>query len=306
MRPAGPEQRRPIAPGQLLTWTLRGPRRCTGVWTGDARTPCPVATPIPATGTDAQCRRCAAADHGRALARDTVTDDREFALYLAWFGPGLVKVGLTAADRGRDRLLEQGALAFTLLATGPHPAVRRAERAVAATGLATERLTARTKAGAWWNLPPQTERASHLTNAYTAIRDAVNGDDRWPAQAAPTECRIIDQAADFGLRQPPPPTYSELAAVKDGATLAGRLTAIIGRSLFLDTATGPLLADMRRIAGWQFTLIPAEGRPHRPLARDASPDASPDLPADLPEPDGLDTTTRHLPRGDHDNQEHLF
>lgn len=269
------------------------------MWTGDDRTPCPVATPIPATGTDSQCRGCAATDHGRALARDTVTDARDFALYLAWFGPGLVKVGLTAAHRGRDRLLEQGALAFTLLATGPHTAVRRAEHAVAATGLATERLTARTKAGAWWTLPPQTERAAHLTDAYTAIHDAVNGDDRWPAQAEMTQCRIVDQAADFGLHQPPPTTYSELAAVQDGATLAGRITAIIGRSVFLDTASGPLLADMRRLAGWQFT--PAD-RPHRAF----DPDASPDQPADLPEPEGLDIIARHLPRGDHDNQEHLF
>lgn len=285
------------------------------MWTGDARTPCPVATPIPATGTDSQCRACAAADHGRSLARDSVTDGRDFALYLAWFGPGLVKVGLTAAERGRDRLLEQGAIAFTMLATGSHTAVRRAERAVAATGLASERVSAGAKAGAWWTLPPAAERAEQLTDAYTAIRaaidDALSSGARagWPSEAAVTECRIVDQVDDFGLLRPPPASYGELAAVKDGAVLAGRITAAIGRSVFLDTAAGPLLADMRRIAGWQFTpdLTPdlTRNQHHRPESTSDS-DVSPDPPADLPEPNLLDMTVRHLPRGDHDNQEHLF
>src|ERR1700678_1140170 len=90
------------------------------------RRPCLAAARMPAGTTDAQCPACAAADRGRQIARDTALgdDDRDYLLYLAWFGPSLVKIGLPAADRGRDRLLEQGAITFTPLATGPYTPIR--------------------------------------------------------------------------------------------------------------------------------------------------------------------------------------
>jgi hypothetical protein len=100
--------------------------------------------------TNPQCAACAAADRGRALARDAISGDdgRTYHLYLAWSGPGLVKVGLTAADRGWDRLLEQGAITCTLLATGPYLPIRQAELRIAGTQLARERISSRAKAAA--------------------------------------------------------------------------------------------------------------------------------------------------------------
>jgi Protein of unknown function (DUF2797) len=150
---AGREHRSQLQIGKHLGWVLVGPRRCVGIWSGTERLSCPAATPIP-SGTDAQCSACASGDRGRALARDATLgdDDRTYALYLAWFGSDLIKVGLTATDRGRDRLLEQGAITATLLGTGPYTPIRRAERTIAAAGLARERISPRAKAATWWDL----------------------------------------------------------------------------------------------------------------------------------------------------------
>lgn len=174
----GPGIRRTAAPGAVVSWTVHGPRSRIGAWTGTFRRPCPAAASVPAQGVDAQCGTCATADGGRQIARDAVLGDdgRQYLLYLAWFGPGLVKIGLTAADRGRDRLLEQAAIAFIPLAAGPYTPVRQAERAISASGLAAERINSRSKVTAWPRLPPLAGRAAQLT----AARDRIAEHISWP------------------------------------------------------------------------------------------------------------------------------
>ncbi len=153
---------------------------------------------------------------------------------------------------------------------------------MAATGLASERIGATAKAAAWWTLPGRNERTGHVAAAHAAISSQT----RWPGQITALECQIIDQAADFGLTQPPPASYAELTAAADGAVLAGRIIAIVGRRLLLDTPAGTLLADMRRVAGWRFTSAPDSGDP--------------------PQPSGLAAVPRDRPKADHDDQGSLF
>jgi hypothetical protein len=279
-RPAGPERGRPVRFGQRIGWQLNGPRCCIGVWNGTSRIACPTATPVPDNSADAQCPACASGDRGRAFARDaTLGDDgRTYALYLGWFGPGLLKVGLTAADRGWDRLLEQAAIAATLLGTGPYTGIRRAERTISSAGLAIERIGARAKADAWWNLPDSAERASQLLDARTSILDS----HPLPDGTTPCDPQVVDHTAAFGLTEPVPDSYTEVKAVSDGAILAGTVRAIIGRRLLLETPSGVILADMRRIAGWQLAHT------------------------DTAELTGLDLTLRNRPRGDHEDQPSLF
>jgi hypothetical protein len=252
--PPGPETSRPAAPGERVSWLLAAPRTCTGAWTGTARRPCPAGGAIPAGTTDAQCAACARADRGRQIARDAALGDdgREYLLYLAWFGPGLLKIGLTAADRGRDRLLEQGAITFTTLAAGPYAPVRQAERLASAAGLAAERIPGRAKTAAWQHLPDAGERSRLLT----AARDHVTGSVPWPARVRLLPGGVTDQAADFGLASGPPGPYQEVTGISDGAVVSGRVRLAIGRHLLLDTGAGPLLCDMRRAAGWAIRPVP--------------------------------------------------
>jgi Protein of unknown function (DUF2797) len=278
---SGPEVRRPAVPGSPVSWSLHAPRQCTGTWTGSRRVPCPAAARLPADGTDAQCRACAGADRGRQIARDAALGDdgRDYLLYLAWFGPGLVKVGLTAADRCRDRLLEQGAITYTLLAAGPYVPIRQAERLASAAGLAREAVSSRAKATAWWSLPPAAERAALLT----AARDRLTGQVCWPDRLRVLPCAVTDLAADFGLSRALPSAYAEVTGIREQAVLSGQVSLVIGRHLLLNTSTGPLLADMRRAAGWAI-------RSAGTLAR----------------PGGFSITFRSPPRGQHDYQPPMF
>jgi hypothetical protein len=207
-------------------------------------------------GTDPQCGACAAADPGKALARDTATGDgRTFGLYLAWFGPGLLKIGLTAADRGRDRLLEQGAITYAMLAAGSYSGIRRAERLISGAGLASERIPARAKTTAWWSLPDDASRAAEVTAAQTRISEQVT----WPDGTSETPGPVIDQAAGFGLDRPLPASLDEVTAITSGARVTGELTAVVGRQILLTTTRTTLLLDMRRIAGWGLTASASAG-----------------------------------------------
>jgi hypothetical protein len=277
------EASRAAETGSVISWRLALPRRCTGVWKSRAggRRICPFASQVPAAGFSSQCEAGAADDKGLQMARDTALGDdgREYLLYLAWFGPGLVKVGLTAADRGRDRLLDQGAIAFTPLASGPYIPIRQAERRTAASGLASERVSGRAKVAAWWTLPPAAERAALLAAARDQILSAVS----WPGRVQVQPCSVTDQARDFGLDLFTPHDYDEVTSLSDGAVLAGQIRLVAGRYLILDTPGGLLLTDMRRAAGWTFR---AEG----PAAQLG----------------GLSLTTRTPPREHHDQTATLF
>ncbi|MGH3565014.1 MAG: DUF2797 domain-containing protein [Pseudonocardia sp.] len=189
------------------------------------------------------------------LARNvTVDDGREYALYLAWFGAGLTKVGLTATERGSDRLAEQGALAFTWLARGRLPAVRACEHRISTSGLAPERRQRRVKLAAWWRLPGQTQRQDELCTAYQQIIETVP----WPVGLEREACTVVDLVELFGLEAFPDSCY-EITALSSGAVLSGTVRCAVGRDLLLDAPDGPLLADTGLLAGWPLqptTAVP--------------------------------------------------
>ncbi len=228
-----------------------GPQRCCiGVWLAQQqrRQPCPFSHPISPPATRAQCDPCGTADPGKMLARNaTIDDGREYALYLAWFGPGLTKVGLTATERGTDRLTEQGALAFSWLARGRLPAVRAAEQRISISGLAPERLNRRVKLATWWNVPDQTQRHEELSAAYQQIIETVP----WPVGLNREAFAVVDQVELFGLDSLPD-SCQEITTLTSGAVLSGTVRCAVGRDLLLDTPDGPLLADTRLLAGWSL------------------------------------------------------
>jgi Protein of unknown function (DUF2797) len=244
----------PLRPGAAVGWQLAGPRRCTGIWLADSRRRrfCPYRAEVPRSGGAAQCAACAAADPGRRLARDQTLDRRTFGLYLAWFGPGLVKVGITAADRGIDRLAEQGALAFTWLAHGPHPAARAAEQAATTAGVA-DRIGRKAKIAGWSQPADPDMRREQLAAVHGRLADTIN--------LAPSmqtlPCHVHDLSGRYGLTGPPPAPTTEVSAAGEGSVLAGTLSYLIGCNAILRTTQEALLADLRLLSGW--TLTPHTG-----------------------------------------------
>jgi len=246
-----------LAPGTRLALTWSGRRRCIG-WTapGTGRTPCAGDADIDAGSTLAQCPACQNRDHGLAIARDRITDDgRSYQLYLAWFAPGMLKVGITAVQRGVARLLEQGAIGYTLIATGPLPAIRRAELTLSASGLAKERYRSRAKVEAWWGLPDAEGLRSALTEARSrALRILADH----VVEAFP-DGPIIDNTAFFGLTDGAPATYHEVEALDDTGTLVGEVRTVIGKHVLVAVDDGaPLLLDTRLLAG-RHTVAAGDG-----------------------------------------------
>ena len=243
--------------GSRLALTWSGRRRCVG-WTapGTGRTPCAEDADIDPAATLAQCPACQNRDHGLAVARDRVVDDgREYQLYLAWFAPGMLKVGITGVHRGVARLLEQGAIGYTVIATGPLPAIRRAELTLSATGLAKERFRSRAKVEAWWGLPETGELRTALTEARAKALRILAAHSVEPVPDGP----IIDNTVFFGLGDGAPAPYHEVEALDDSGTLVGGIHAVIGKHMFVAVADGALLLlDSRLLAG-RHTVAAGEG-----------------------------------------------
>jgi hypothetical protein len=257
--PDGSEHEHPLALGHPFGLSLDGDRRCVGLWISQLRRRqhCPFTQPVASGAVNAHCQACAAADHGHALARGAITDDgRRYALYLAWFGPGMPKVGLSALERGADRLAEQGALAYTLLARGALPAVRALEKAVSASGMAPERRRRHAKIAAWRRLSNPGHRHQEVTQLYHQIIDTLP----WPAGLDREPCLVVDQVEQFGLHHLPEQAR-EITELRPGSAISGTLRCVIGRELVLhDAEHGALLLDARLLAGWPPRFPPTADR----------------------------------------------
>ncbi|MBF6175995.1 DUF2797 domain-containing protein [Nocardia blacklockiae] len=273
--PSGTQRSRPLYLGAPIGLEAGGRRHCVGIWKPGSgrRQPCPFTTSIPATATTAQCSACADADTGHRLARDQMVDDgREYGLYLAWLGPGLLKVGLTATDRGSDRLAEQGALAYTWLTRAGLTAVRAMEKAIADSGIAAERYRRPTKLAAWGRLSDPGQHLTELRDAYARIGAVIP----WPGGLLRQPCTPVDHTALFGLDHLPTGRVDEITELRPGARIAGSVRCLIGRELLLDTDDGPVLLNTRLLAGWPIqraTATRTSGTPRTSLDLSRSDDA---------------------------------
>ncbi|MEV8532369.1 DUF2797 domain-containing protein [Streptomyces sp. NPDC051211] len=262
-----------LAYGQRLAFTGAGDRACLGVRRSGRRTPCPTAAAVPARAGSAQCPECARLDRSFSVAADTnVADPRTYRVYLAWFGPGLVKVGITAEERGSARLLEQGAVTWTWLGRGPLMATRRTEELLRAALGVPDRIAYARKRAVRDRLPAADGRAREVT----ALHERAAALPGWPESLERLPCGVVDHAVAFGLAGlagPAGPTVSDGSDAADapdgaggvgeearrvrlaermvpGGTVAGRLVAAAGPDLHF--ADG-LVVDARLLAGWVLT-----------------------------------------------------
>ncbi|WP_433894011.1 DUF2797 domain-containing protein [Streptomyces sp. CA-111067] len=256
--PQGPPGRPPVT-GTARTSPLRlgealslavaeeAVRRCAGVWRGGRWNPCPRTAALPAASRRDQCEECAVLDRRFSVAADTRDDPRPYAVYLAGFGPGRYKVGITGVARGDARLLEQAALCFTFLGEGPLMTARRTEALLGAALAIPDRMPSAAKRAARGQLPPPAERAAGLREVYDRVL-ALR--DRLPGSLRLREYEVVDHGALFGLDPAPPLPAAEVTALPPGRALTGTVLAVAGHDLYVDTTAGCLLLDTRLAAGW--------------------------------------------------------
>ncbi|MDX2824212.1 DUF2797 domain-containing protein [Streptomyces ipomoeae] len=215
---------------------------------------CPVRAEVSGRSTGARCEECARLDRAHSVAADTIADDpRPYHVYLAWFGPGRVKVGITAVERGSARLLEQGAVCFGWLGRGPLMAARRAEEVLRAGLKVPDRIPYAEKRAVRAALPEAGERAAELE----ALHGRALGLHGWPESLEPVVFRAVDHAGVFGLDGLPAAegVVSELVA---GGVVGGEVLAVAGPDLHLATGRGVVVLDTRLMTGWELTA-PAAG-----------------------------------------------
>lgn len=248
-----------LAYGQRLAFVATGERHCLGVRRAGKRTPCPTGVTVPGRSGNAQCPECARLDRSFSVAADTnAADPRTYRVYLAWFGPGMVKVGITAEERGSARLLEQGAVAWTWLGRGPLMATRRTEELLRAALGVPDRIAYARKRAVRAHLPPRVERAREVAELH-ARAAALSG---WPESLERVGCEVTDHAQVFGLDALAAPARV-LTGMLPGSAVVGRLAGAAGPDLHL--ADG-LVVDTRLLAGWQLSVPGDEAVTSAPVA----------------------------------------
>ncbi|MEV6188284.1 DUF2797 domain-containing protein [Streptomyces albidoflavus] len=242
--------------GEGLGFRVAGVRRCLGVWRGGRRTVCPERAEVGAGSTRAQCEGCARLDRARSVAADTMADDpRAYAVYLAWFGPGMVKVGITRGDRGAARLLEQGAVAFAWLGRGPLMAARRAEELLRSALGVPDRVPYARKRAVRGELSPAGVRAAELAEWHGRAVGLAG----WPEALERAEFAVVDHGGVFRLAEAEWGGAGALVGgLRGGAVVAGRLVGAAGPDLHLareGSRGAVLVVDTRLMAGWQLEAV---------------------------------------------------
>ncbi|WP_187363910.1 DUF2797 domain-containing protein [Streptomyces piniterrae] len=259
----------PLPVGKALAFAVQGERRCLGVRRAGRWIVCPYGAALDGASAKDQCARCAQLDRSRSVAADTMADDpRPYGVYLAYFGPGLVKVGITAAERGPARLVEQGAVAYAWLGRGPLMAARRAEALLGSALAVPDRLGKAAKRAARGALPPLAERVGELAQLHGRARELAG----WPETLEPAEFACEDHTELFGLDRVPAGA-AELGGMTAGAEIVGEVVAGVGSDVYMrlrlagDVADGGgggrgegevAVLDGRVLSGW--VLGAASGR----------------------------------------------
>ncbi|CAM5227231.1 DUF2797 domain-containing protein [Streptomyces badius] len=260
-----------LAYGAGLGFRAVGERHCVGA-RGNV---CPLGAVVPGRSTGGRCAECARLDRAHSVAADTMADaPRTYRAYLAWFGPGMVKVGITGEERGAARLREQGAVVFSWLGRGPLMAARRTEEVLRAALGVPDRIPYAKKRAVRGQLPGPEERARAVAELYA--RAAALEGRGWPESLERLPLEVVDQMGIFGLDRAPESTSApESASVSesasgpvravrelvDGGVVAGRLVAAAGPDLHLAVAGGGVVVlDTRLITGWDLTAVPQVGQ----------------------------------------------
>jgi hypothetical protein len=184
------------------------------------------------------------------VAADTIADDpRPYRVYLAWFGPGMVKVGITAVERGPARLLEQGAVCFSWLGSGPLMAARRTEELLRAALRVPDRIPYAEKRAVRSKLPvAEADRAAEVRELHARAVALA----RWPESLRPEPCEVVDHGGAFGLGGAPE-ALGEVAGLVPGAGVSGELVAVAGPDLHLAVGgRGTVVLDTRLMTGWEL------------------------------------------------------
>lgn len=191
------------------------------------------------------CLRCTGDRCNNPVRRKSCVVPENHAVYLASFGPGVVKVGVARWERRYERLAEQGARAAIVIARDDGQQVRRMESqyrsfidGVEDRLSPTEKLTAYTLAGS-----PEKLR-KELAEVFDLSKIRVLG--QWLNTPEPVELPLL----------PVLPTAPRLLRPGAGFRLRGTVFALCGQAIIIDSDTGERVAlEASSLAGYELRAL---------------------------------------------------
>lgn len=237
-----------------LTITIDTSQRfCTG-WrdiTKGERFPCPTNTPLDAKYEQCPvCQRKTGFNPAFYHATSVSSQQEEWnqqphILYLAYFSPNIVKVGITLAARGNSRLLEQGARSALVLETFPSAHIARQYEAKIATlpdFVETVLLSKKIEA---LHAPYATENADQtLQDKRQAMEKSL--------ETTFTHNPILHLDSFFfpnGV-----PLLSEAFNCQDMAKISGQVRGMLGSLLFCEQQDTSLFLPLKKFVGYHLAL----------------------------------------------------
>jgi hypothetical protein len=246
------EQDKPLFeldPGDALAFAVNSTRTCIGARPPGASSlaPCPYqATHLNASQCDQcfasalmlPCLRCTGERCNNPARRSDCVRPENHAVYLASFGLGILKVGVARWERRFERLAEQGARAALIIARDDGQQVRRLEAQLRRAGIRDrippqEKLRALTRVASVTELERELQQALETTKLRTIGRwIEPEGVSLPPAPLLKAQPRLLTPNKDFRLR--------------------GRIVAVIGQTLIIDSDTGEQVAlEVTSLIGYQ-------------------------------------------------------
>jgi hypothetical protein len=166
-------------------------------------------------------------------------------LYLAHFGPGLAKVGISYAARGRARLLEQGARSALILDTFPTAVVARSYEAnAAALPNIAETVQLKKKITGFSRRYDETSAAKELQN----VRQTIEGSAE--VTFAKNDVHFLDPVFFPGGT----PDMSAAHDCSDQGRISGAVSGMLGTLLFCRHQDTEVFLPLKKYTGYRVRL----------------------------------------------------
>lgn len=231
----GEKMLHPLRSGDPIEFVIDNERTCIGYRPpgGDSLLPCPDGA---LSGGSSQCATCfekavilpcLRCDGERCRnpeRREICVQPRNHAVYLASFGPGLLKVGVARWNRREERVREQGALAAFVVAREDGQIARRVESSIAKLGI-PDRLSPTAKLAALPLFQDHKQLEKEILEALEGIHYRVRAS--W-----------TDHPERVELPKPLVQTVPDLLRPERGLVVRGQVLDTIGQMIVLDPEVG--------------------------------------------------------------------
>jgi len=166
-------------------------------------------------------------------------------LYLAYFAPDLIKVGISLASRGNSRLLEQGARSALVLDTFPSAHIaRQYEAKIAAMSGFAETVLLRKKI----DLLSSPHDAAHADKLLVAKRDELE------TGLGVTFAKNAPLHLDRFYFPNALPDFLDAYDSSEHKRVSGIVTGALGSLLFCDQQTTPIFLPIKKYIGYELAL----------------------------------------------------